>query len=184
MILNGWGRIKNARAGMKAFALVKARAPYLELRLIGLDFGVGEAAEKWARRQGIASGMSFLGKLGYSAVIDELRSAHLLLHPAVEESFGMTVAEAMALGVPVVGGAKSGAVPWLLGEGQCGVLTDVTCPERIAEALESLLSDDLLYCACSQMGKQRARSMFGAERVAAQFESTYERVVARTALPA
>ena len=51
----------------------------------------------------------------------------------------MTVLEAMALGLPVVGGIGSGAVPWVFDEGRSGFLTNVSSPEQIAATLLTCL---------------------------------------------
>ena len=49
--------------------------------------------------------------------------------------------EAIAQGLPVVGGRRSGAVPWVLGDGKAGVLTDVRSAPSLAAAISGLLDD-------------------------------------------
>jgi L-malate glycosyltransferase len=47
----------------------------------------------------------------------------------------MVLIEAMACGVPVIGGDHSGAVPWTLEEGRCGFLCDVRNEAVLAETM-------------------------------------------------
>jgi len=42
----------------------------------------------------------------------------VLVHPSLEEAHCMAVIEAMAMGMPVIGGRSSGGIPWTLAEGE------------------------------------------------------------------
>jgi glycosyltransferase involved in cell wall biosynthesis len=53
-------------------------------------------------KHGTTSGITFHGRKRQEEVVDILRQAHLLLHPSDHESFGLTILEAMAAGVPVI----------------------------------------------------------------------------------
>ena len=52
----------------------------------------------------------------------------------------MAVLEAVASGLPVVGGRDSGGVPFVLGEGLAGWLTDVTDAGTFAQAITALIA--------------------------------------------
>jgi glycosyltransferase involved in cell wall biosynthesis len=52
---------------------------------------------------GATPGVRLLGRRSRAEVVDLLRGAHLVLHPSDLESFGLTLLEAMAAGVPVIG---------------------------------------------------------------------------------
>jgi len=82
----------------------------------------------------------------------------------------MSIAEAMSLGVPVVGGQDSGAVPWVIGEG--GVVADVKSAVAIEAALAQLLSDPANLLRHEQAAKARSSS-FGVAEVAATYEAHY-----------
>jgi len=177
IVLNGWSRLKNPKPALRAFALLKQKYPDAFLHLYGADFGRGQMAEQWCRRHVVPEGVVFHGRLPYWQLIESLSHADLLLHPALEESFGMTVAEAMALGVPVIAGHKSGAVPWVLGEG--GVLVDVCSPESIFQAMKRLITDRSFYRSCSENGRHRACESFSAELVAGLYYRTYLEAIQR-----
>lgn len=175
MICNGWGRRKNPEAALQAFALLLRREPAAELHLFGADFGPGEAAQRWAARAGLDEGLHFHGPTGHKALIAQLAQLDLLVHTALEESFGVVLAEAMALGLPVVAGAASGAVPWVVGAG--GMLVDVCDPAAICSAMTTLLDDAQAYSRCSVAARERAASAFSSRDVAAGYLRIYRRCI-------
>jgi glycosyltransferase involved in cell wall biosynthesis len=173
MLLNGWTNLKNPIPGMQAMLRVKAAYPGAELHLFGPGFGVNESAAKWATTKGCEEAFVFHGWVPYGEATQALSEMDMLLHPALEESFGMTLGEAMALGVPVVAGEHSGAVPWVTNQGEAGALVDVCSAEAMAEAVMALLSDPVRYREASSKGLARANSMFSAKAVANQYVELY-----------
>ena len=87
----------------------------------------------------------------------------------------MGIAEAMSLGLPVIGGRKSGGVPWVIGEG--GITADVTSPQDIAIAAERVLEDEKLWERLSAAAIKRSREIFSASVVASQYEEQYQRAL-------
>lgn len=85
------------------------------------------------------------GHLEHKALLKQICRANLFLHTSLTESFGMAVAEAMAMGIPVVAGENSGAIPWLLREGAAGQLVNVNDVRAIRDAITKGLSqaDDI-----------------------------------------
>lgn len=177
MVLNGWGKRKNPGPALRAFEAVRRIFPAAELNIMGCDYGPGGRAESWARTQGLAQGVHFLGQLPYSVLLAQLAESDLLLHPALEETFGMSIAEAMSLGVPVVGGQASGAVPWVIGE--AGRLVDVRSPEAIAQATLDLLKDGQALIALGEQAKSNTLKRFSPDAVAAAYEGQYRQTVGR-----
>jgi L-malate glycosyltransferase len=173
IILTGWSMRKNPEPALKAFAKFRLSARHSTLHLFGYDFGVGEKGHLWAKTQGIGEGMVFHGYLPPAELLQQLNTMHLLVHPAIEESFGMAVVEAMALGIPVIGGIRSGAVPWLLGQGSAGLLVDVTSMEAIYEAMVEILNNRTLYENYATAGIDRVRKEFHPAIVASKYEEIY-----------
>ncbi|WP_341891691.1 glycosyltransferase family 4 protein, partial [Variovorax sp. YR752] len=133
VVLNGWSGLKNGRGALRAFRLLRQRRQDVELELYGTDFGRGGPAQAWARLHDCDDGVRFVGELPQQRLLRRMARLDALLHPSLEESFGLVLAEAMALGVPVLAGRHSGAVPWLLQHGHCGLLVDVTDARAIAD---------------------------------------------------
>lgn len=176
MICNGWDRRKNPEPSLQAFHAWRQQEPNAELHLFGAGFGPGQEAQRWAEQRGFAAGMVFHGPVPHRQLVAALDGLDALLHPSLEESFGVVLAEAMALGLPVVAGQDSGAVPWVLGgdaQGRChtGVLTNVSDAQAIAAALATLF--DAGYAGRSLAGLERARANFSAASVANRYEARY-----------
>lgn len=179
MLLNGWSSIKNPEPGMLAMKRVRDKYPGAKMHLYGPGFGPEERAWSWAVEHHMEEVFIFHGWTPYAQTMRELAEMDVLLHPALEESFGMTIAEAMAFGLPVVAGQKSGAVPWVLGtENGGGALVDVRSPESIAEALLEILADPALYARYSAQGRARASAYFSSSAVAQSYLEHYRRVLA------
>ncbi len=137
----GFGRLKNLVTLLRAMPIVRARLPHARLMVFGDDHGPGGASEAWARAQGIADGIEFVGPRPQDDVLRAVAHARALAHPSREESFGQAVAEAMALGTPVIGHIGAGGVKWLLEDGTCGALVDATDPRALAEAMIAIDAD-------------------------------------------
>lgn len=174
MVCNGWGAIKNPEPGLRAYARLRASRPECELHLYGHDFGPGQKAQTWAQQQGIDAGMVFHGAVPHRQLLHAMADADVLLHPALEESFCMVIAEAMAMGIPVLGGRSSGAVPWLVKD--TGELCDVRSEVEIHGALERVL-DPLTYARYSQAGRARVLGAFTTRMVAETYVSAYRQVL-------
>jgi len=125
--VGGWGRLKNQKTLLQAFAaLPPAKDRPTKLVLFGQGTGPGEACESWALKRNLHQNVEFRGSKPRERILDFLETgADLMVHPSLIETHGMVLIEAMACGVPVVGGIKSGAVPWTLEAGNSGFLCDV-----------------------------------------------------------
>jgi glycosyltransferase involved in cell wall biosynthesis len=182
MVLNGWIDLKNPEGGLAAFALLRKSAPGAELHVFGVDYEPHGPAAQWARRRDLAAGVTFHGLLAQRDLLAALQTMHLLLHPSLEEAGSMIVTEAMALGLPVIGGEASGAMPWITGDGAAGIMTDVRQPDRLAAAVQALLAEPGRYARCAEGAVARVRGVFAADAVARQYEAAY-RAAIRDHLP-
>ncbi|WP_370328370.1 glycosyltransferase family 4 protein [Euzebya sp.] len=174
-IAMGFSRRKNTTSLLRAHGRLRAAGVPSRLVLVGADHEPGGVAQAWARARDLDEDVTFAGVLPYDRVLDALASCDVFVHPAREESFGMVLAEAMAQGTPVVAGARSGAVPWVLDDGRAGVLADVDDPGAIALAVQGLLSDRRRWEQLSAAGLAHVRRRFAMPVVAEGYLAAYRR---------
>lgn len=171
-VINGWGDLKNPQSSLLAFAEIRKAFPKATYHMFGHDFQPGGTAQQWATARGIADGVMFHGPVPHMRLLDELKLATLMLHPSRMESCPMGIAEAMAVGLPVVGGMNSGGVAWMIDGG--GLTVDINRPQAIAEAALRLISDDDLYEGCSALALERIKQ-FAPAVVASQYLGLYQK---------
>jgi len=134
--VGGWGGLKNIPTLLKAFGKVREQEPAAKLALFGRDLGPGQAAEQWARRRNLHNGVAFNGNTSRERVFDFLETeADMMVHPSLIEAHPMVLIEAMACGVPVIGGYNSGGVSWTLEEGRCGFLSNIRSERALARTM-------------------------------------------------
>jgi glycosyltransferase involved in cell wall biosynthesis len=179
LAISGWSRLKNLAPLIKAFAIVRERIPQAKLRVVGAAPGGGGRLEARLRQAGLLEHVSLVGHVPYRATLELMeREADIVVHPTLEESFSMVTLEAMAKGVPVIGGQRSGAVPWLLDHGQAGVVVDVRRPQALADAMVALARDPVRYAKLAATAHQRALKHFTLDGVIRKYMEAYQAVVA------
>ena len=135
------GRLKNTSTLIMAHSSVRRSIPNSELRLVGPGLGPEGATAQWAAKQGLAAGVTFVGKLSRTQLAKEYSHAWLFAHVSYEEACPMTLLEAHGAGLPIVGGVNSGGVPYLLDDGRAGWLTDVSDSRALAVTIAQLLQN-------------------------------------------
>lgn len=142
---------------LRAWAVVGLRHGAWSLRIAGPDEG-GHAAELRALAESLSlPRVTIEGALHGERKTDALRQASLFVLPSLNENFAMTVAEALAAGVPVI---STRGAPWAgLEERRCGWWID-----HGVDALAGTLDDALSRPAAElrQMG-ERGRAWMGEE---------------------
>ncbi|MFW5983167.1 MAG: glycosyltransferase family 4 protein [bacterium] len=175
---NSFCKRKNVCSLLKALPVINAKIPEAELFLIGTGYEQNGVAHKWVVKQGInTKNIHFFGPVTTSKLIELYDESSLMVHPSLEESFGNILIEAMARKLPVIGGCRSGAVPWVLDYGKAGLLVDVKDPLKIAEGVLKLFSDMKLWHFYSQAGYDNAYSRFRLGKIIGFYLEEYGRVL-------
>lgn len=184
-VLEGFGHRKNARTALEAFAKFRLRHPQSRYVMFGGDYQEGGPAHVWARRHDLDAGVEFRGYTPQAVFHPFLsEQTDILLHPALLESHPLAITEAMALGVPVLGGQASGGVPWTLDEGRAGALTDVRDAEQMARSLEELALHPAKRSLLARAGWEHAHRYFREETMVDAYLRAYQEVLTQTALAA
>lgn len=172
------GRLKNVHALLRAMALVRAQHPDALLRLVGDGLGLGGPVEAWARQQKLDKHVEFVGYSDRMALAREYECAAVFCSPSLEESFGNTLVEALEAGLPVIAGKDSGAVPWVLFDGQAGRLVNVRDPAAIAAAICDAIDNPSSTVAPGFDVAASIAERYAPSVVAARYVAEYRRVIA------
>lgn len=139
--------------------------------------GERDALRRLAAELGVTGSVDLLGWVDDPGTL--LASAGALLAPAPGEPFGLTVAEAMAVGVPVVA-ADGGAHPEVLGEG--GVLFPPGDAAAAGRALRELAHDAGRRRAVGALLRRRQQRRFTVAAHVDALEARYRRLLAGSGL--
>ncbi len=130
---------KNYDSLLRAFQDIHQQRPDAKLILIGSYNPNIPLAQEW-EKNGLTENVEMMGFVNHDDIIGILDNASVLVHPSLEESFGNTLLEGMARRLPVIGGKESGAIPYVLGHGQYGILCNVKLPLELSAAMQKALN--------------------------------------------
>ncbi len=82
----------------------------------------------------------FLAPQPHDQLADFYRAADVLVMPSRSETFGLVAAEAQACGLPVVA-ARVGGIPYVVADGESGILLSDHDPDGYTKALRRILED-------------------------------------------
>ncbi len=140
---------KNHKMLISAFSKVAKGLKNVRLILVGLDCMGGEI-QRFAAKSGVAEKILFLGQRG--DVPKLLKIFDLFCLPSLYEGMPLTVLEAMASGIPVIGSDVLG-INEVIKNNVNGLLFPINDEERLAELIKTLLVDDDLRNRLGESGK-------------------------------
>jgi glycosyltransferase involved in cell wall biosynthesis/phosphoheptose isomerase len=133
-----------------------------------------------AAELGVADRVQMRGRVERERLPELIRSADAVVAVPWYEPFGIVPLEAMACGVPVVAAAVGGMIDSVV-DGRTGVHVPPRDPDRLAEAISTLLEDPARRRAYGTAGVKRARRLYDWRRVASQTLDVYSQVLASPA---
>jgi glycosyltransferase involved in cell wall biosynthesis len=111
---------------------------------------------------------------GFQSDIASIFSAlDLVVLPSRYETFGRVLVEAMAAGKPVIG-TNVGGIPEIIEDGVTGLLVPPQSPDKLAEAVITILQNPSLARQMGEAGRQRVRERFSVEQHVARIQEIYE----------
>lgn len=131
--------------------------------------------QELARRLGLGHRVLFVGPASDEHKWALYRQARLFILPSYSENFGNVVAEAMAMGCPVVVTPEVGIAALVESSG-AGVVTPGD-PRVLAEKVCQLLADPARLEQMGSSGKRAAQEHLSWDAVAARAETLYRRVM-------
>jgi glycosyltransferase involved in cell wall biosynthesis len=131
-----------------------------------------------ARTLGIADRVLFIGEVRDEHKWTLYERAQLFVLPSYSENFGNVVAEAMAMGCPVVLTPEVGIAPLVEAAG-AGVVTD-GAPEKLAAVIQELLLDPARRQEMGRRGTQTVRTQLSWDGIVESTEVLYREMKRRT----
>ena len=164
-------KYKGADTLIAALPPLLRTAPTASLVLVG-DGDDRPRLEQLARTLGVSERTHFLHGLTPEQLFACYANCDVFALPSSGEGFGLVFLEAMAHAKPVIGGAHGG-IPDILEDGVTGLLVPHGDTERLARALESLLSNPSRGREMGARGRERLEKTFSF----AQFQSHLTQVL-------
>lgn len=138
---------------VRGFRRMAERYPKAVLLLVG-DGGLRSTIEELIRENGTRN-IKLAGYVPYAELGYYFGLAGVFVHPALGESWGVSVNEALACGCPTVTADTVGAAVDLVVPGQTGFCFRAGDPESLAQRLETIIGDESLRAAM----RENARAM-------------------------
>jgi phosphatidyl-myo-inositol dimannoside synthase len=153
---------------IRALPAVRAAHPGTRYAVAGVGPRRAEL-DRIAGEAGIRHAVEFLGFVPDDDLPALYNAADLYVgvsryHDLLVEGFGISLVEASASGVAVVGG-RSGGVPDAVRDGETGILVDPENPEAVAAGISRLLGDDALRERMGAAGRRAVETYYNWDRV-------------------
>ncbi len=161
---------------IQAAALVHPLFPSAKFLIIGGDItcDYGQFLQALSRQLDATDYIVWTGFL--EDPLPLLQQLDIMVLPSKEEGFGVVVIEAMAAGKPVIG-ARSGAIPEIIVDGETGLLVPFGAPAELAKAISALLQDPALARAMGEAGRRRVEKYFSLDQYVEGVERIYREVL-------
>jgi glycosyltransferase involved in cell wall biosynthesis len=142
--------------------LIVGEGPLLEsLKNLAIDFGIKDSVHFLGRRNDVE-------KILFSSDIFVLAS--------LSEAFPFTVIEAMAAEKPVIA-TNVGAIPEIIINNKSGLIVPVESSSDLADAMFSLLSDNVLMRKMGEAGKEIVEKKYRLEQVVSRYVERYVNII-------
>jgi glycosyltransferase involved in cell wall biosynthesis len=170
-----FGRVRKYKAVdvvIRAYAKIRESLPAARLVIIG-DGPELKNLKNLVTRLGLAESVEFTGRVETEKMVEILNRCHLFMNASPKEGWGLTVVEANACGVPVVGSNRPGLKDSIL-ENKTGFLAEYGDVDEFAAKGLQLLTDGEMWKRFSEAGLEWARSLTW-DRTASEMEVLFLR---------
>jgi len=139
------------------------------------DEGYQPKLQALAQSLGLTDRVLFVGHVGDDDKWALFEDAQLFVLPSYSENFGNVVAEAMAMGCPVLVSPEVGIAAFV-SEAAAGAVTDCD-PVKLAAAVREMLAEPATRAEMGARGREAVRAHLSWDGVAEQAENLYRRAV-------
>lgn len=155
--------------------------PDVKFRFVGEDYYVDSLggmrdylANTVLKRQ--RQSVEFIDAVPASTIADILATTDICVFPSIWDNFPTVCLEAMAAARGIVGTHTGGMVD-MLDVGRAGLLVPPQNPEKIAEAVITLLENPSLRMQLGEVARTRLLTEYNAEHIGSLQEASYDRAI-------
>ncbi|MEM6505021.1 MAG: glycosyltransferase family 4 protein [Planctomycetota bacterium] len=170
---------KGIEQALRAFAQVHVERGNTRFKVIGEGDQL-DAMKRLATELGIGKAVHFMGALPPDRVVEAFQQSDVFLQHSLThdsgwcEGFGVSIAEAASMGLPVVV-TRSGGIPDQVLDGQTGFLVEERDIQRMAASMLDLVDQPGKRQQMGQAGQQRMRDHFDSARQIAKLEQVLQK---------
>lgn len=166
-------RKKNQHLAIQAASHLKSKNILIDLFLVGSishpDY------ERYLKEQ--ISSLNLVDQVFLTGFMDQPQTImpyfDMVVLTTADETFGLVLAEAMRMGVAVIG-ANGGGVPEIIDHEKTGLLFEPGDSQGLANAIEKLVNDKRLLEELALQGKQKADKFFNIAHHFKALEATFQ----------
>jgi glycosyltransferase involved in cell wall biosynthesis len=169
------GAHKGGHTIVRALPILARDFPEVHFRLagrLGTKGGYGRLFLNEAARLGIADRVTFLGFLDATSMARELAHAHVFVSASHIDNNPSSVAEAQAVGTPIVA-SYVGGVPEMLDDGRAGLFFPAGDPEMLAYRLSQVFRSDPLAESMSAAGRRQVDIRHNPKTIVGELAGAY-----------
>ncbi len=172
------GRLVEWKGIQYLIRAVACLAPRRDVRLVVAGAGdYRPQLERLAEELGVADRVTFAGFLTPEQLKQYYLASYVVCQPSyANETFAISMAEAMACGRPVVG-SNFGGIPEVISDGETGVLARPRDEVDLAGKIECLLQEPQLCARMGEAGRRRVLELFSWDKVAERLDEVYHELV-------
>jgi len=166
---------KNIKKLLYAWRTIESIRCDVVLVLVGPGLGEGDRLQRWEESKLKLKNVKWAGSTDREGVLDYLSDSRIMCHPSLEESQGLSLIEAMAVGVPTISGKNSGGNVETVRES--GYFVNVRNQRKIAAALIYLLDDDQLRIQMSSKGIELYSQLYTPNPILVEYRNLYKKII-------
>ncbi|MFC1683057.1 glycosyltransferase family 4 protein [Candidatus Zixiibacteriota bacterium] len=159
---------------VRAATVILEALPGAIFVVVGDNQNLG-AMKDLCRRSGVAESFQFLGWQSHDQIQKHYHGASVFVMPSLIEAFGVVFLEAMAMGVPVIGGDVGGTRE-LIQDGINGLLVPARDHRALARKVLLVLQDETVRRDLVQNGLKTVRE-YGVAKMVEETYALYEKLL-------
>jgi teichuronic acid biosynthesis glycosyltransferase TuaC len=165
-------KLKGIYELLEAFARLHRKHDQVELHLVG-ENKLGNILNKLLEEREIKSNTKVHGPIAHDDVKYFYHIADIFVLPSHSEGLPTVLAEAMAIGLPIVA-TDVGGIPEIITHGKNGYLVKAGDTDSLSEALNVLVSNNTIRLEMSNLNKVYAHKKFGYNSIAKKIWQIYQ----------